>query len=287
MPELPEVESIRRGLARARLRAPIAGVWRSDKLLRTGAQWRREQLHLLVGARPDKLRRRGKFLIWELSSTEGEALGMLVHLGMTGRLSVVEHVAPKVAHTHVCVRFADDRELRFEDARRFGGVVVRPRQELWHTSPLADLGPEPLVRGFGGAHLAARAERSIRALHEVLLDQRVVAGVGNIYAQEALFVAGLNPLLQACRLEASAWKRLAEAIQVVLQQGLTHGGTTLRDYRDAEGRRGRNQERLAVYGRAERPCLRCGATLRGYVRGGRSGAYCPSCQPTSRHRRIG
>lgn len=285
MPELPEVESIRRGLRRARLVAPIVDVWRSDKPLRTGAHWRREHLDLTVGATPLELARRGKFLVWSLEGSRGP-VGVLVHLGMTGRLGVARPSDPIEPHTHVRVRFADDRELRFVDARRFGGFVARPWPDLLSLPPLRELGPEPLARGFDGQVLEARAGASARALHDVLLDQSVVAGVGNIYAQEALFVAGLPPLCRARRLLPSAWSRLATAVRTVLRQGVTHGGTTLRDYRDADGRRGRNQDRLAVYGRAGAPCMRCGTTLRGYTSGGRSGAYCPSCQPSS-GRRIG
>lgn len=285
MPELPEVESIRRGLARARLTAPIVEVWRSDKALRTGAHWRREELELAIGATPRQLTRRGKFLVWSLDGSRGP-VGVLVHLGMTGRIGIAKRGDPLEPHTHVRVRFADDRELRFVDPRRFGGMVARPLHDLVASPPLSTLGPEPLARGFDGEVLQARAGRSARALHDVLLDQSVVAGVGNIYAQEALFLAGLPPLCAARRLLPSAWSRLADAVRVVLRQGVTHGGTTLRDYRDAEGRRGRNQTRLAVYGRTGEPCVRCGTTLRGYVSAGRSGAFCPTCQPSARRRRV-
>lgn len=286
MPELPEVESIRRGLVRARLHAPIVDVWRSDKPLRTGAHWRREQLEQLVGATPQRFRRRGKFLLWTMRDATDAELGAVVHLGMTGRLIVTTLDDVIEPHTHVRVAFADGRELRFVDPRRFGGMVARPLHELMTLPPLAELGPEPLSSRFDGAVLAARGGRSTRALHDVLLDQRVVAGVGNIYAQEALFLAGLHPLARASRLRASAWERLAIAVREVLEQGLRLGGTTLRDYRDADGRRGRNQDRLAVYGRSGQPCLRCGAILRGYVVSGRSGAYCPREQPAVRGRRI-
>ena len=285
MPELPEVESIRRGLARARLAAPIVEVWRSDKALRTGAHWRREQLELAVGATPKSLGRRGKFLVWSLEGARGP-VGVLVHLGMTGRLCVTRRDEALEAHTHVRIRFADERELRFIDPRRFGGVVARPLADLLASPPLSTLGPEPLARGFDGTVLEARAKGSARALHDVLLDQSVIAGVGNIYAQEALFIAGLHPLHAARRLLPSAWSRLAEAVRTVLKQGVSHGGTTLRDYRDADGRRGRNQDRLAVYGRAGAPCLHCATTLQAYTSAARSGAYCPTCQPRGRRRRI-
>ena len=279
MPEMPEVETLRRSLVRARVRAPIRDVWRSDKALRTGETWRKESLRSLVGATPLRLTRRGKFLLWTLRSADDERLGWLVHLGMTGRFLVTRGDAPLEPHTHVVVHLdGDDRQLRFVDPRRFGGMRVAPLATLRADKPLCDLGPEPLARDFGGDMLAARAGRSKRALRDVLLDQRVVAGVGNIYMNEALFEARLHPLAKAHRLRAAAWQELAVAVQSVLQRGLDNRGTTLRDYRDAQGRRGDNQHALAVYGRAGEPCTACASPLRGVAVGGRTTTYCPQCQ---------
>lgn len=287
MPELPEVESVRRSLARARLRAPIEAVWRSRKPLRIGAAWRDERLELLQGATPQRWERRGKHLIWRLHREDDEALGWVVHLGMTGRVEVARAGQPRASHTHVELRLADDRVLRFVDPRRFGGVKARPWSALHAEAPLGEMGPEPLGKGFDGACLEAAAGASRRALRDVLLDQRVVAGVGNIYAAEALFVARLHPLLPAYRLRTSAWERLAAAVREVLEQGLRNGGTTLRDYVDAEGKAGSNQQALWVYGRAEQPCRVCGATIQGFSHGGRTGAFCPEDQRRPRARRVG
>lgn len=287
MPELPEVESVRRSLGRARLRAPIEGVWRSRQALRIGALWRDERLELLRGATPWRWERRGKHLLWRLRDPQGEALGLLVHLGMTGRLEVAQAGEPRALHTHVELRLGDDRRLRYVDARRFGGVRARRWADLQGEEPLCGLGPEPLGRDFDGARLEDAAGRSRRALRDVLLDQRVVAGVGNIYAVEALFVARLHPLLPAYRLERSAWDRLAAAVRQVLEQGLRNGGTTLRDYVDAEGNAGSNQGALWVYGRAEQPCRVCGEPVEGFVHGGRGGAFCPVDQRRPRARRVG
>lgn len=286
MPELPEVESVRRSLSRARLRAPIEAVWRSEQALRIGAAWRDERLDQLRSATPQRWERRGKHLIWRLQGGDGDALGLLVHLGMTGRVEVARAGQPRALHTHVELRLADDRLLRFVDARRFGGVRARPWNELLAQAPLSEMGPEPLGKDFDGARLEATAGRSRRALRDVLLDQRVVAGVGNIYAVEALFVARLHPLLPAYRLATSAWDRLAAAVREVLEQGLRNGGTTLRDYVDAEGNAGRNQQALWVYGRAERPCRVCGAEIQGFSHGGRTGAFCPVDQRRPRARRV-
>lgn len=286
MPELPEVETVRRSLDRAGLQAPVRSVWRSEHALRTGSHWRDERLSLLRRASPQGWERRGKHLLWRLTARDGGALGLLVHLGMTGRLEVARRGDPRALHTHVELRFGDDRCLRFVDARRFGGVRARPWDVLLAEPPLDALGPEPLSAAFDGAHLHAAAGRSRRALRDVLLDQRVVAGVGNIYALEALFLARLHPLMSATRLRASAWDRLAGTVRRVIEQGIDNGGTTLRDYVDAEGNAGRNQGALWVYGRAGQPCRECGAPLVGFTLGGRGGVLCPHDQARPRGRWV-
>jgi len=273
MPELPEVESVRRGLIEARISAPIASVWRSESALRMDGD-----LVALIGALPGAVGRRGKYLLWEMA-TPRAALGLLVHLGMSGRFGVARSSEPRVKHTHFVLRLADDRELRFVDARRFGGFMVGEAATLKAQPPLGALGPEPLDDGFDGALLASRLGASERCLRDALLDQRAVAGIGNIYAIEALFLAGLNPLTPARSLRASAWARLAEALKNVLNLGIANGGTTLKDFRNVTGEVGRNQDDLKVYGRGGAPCPRCGAPLRGFVQGGRSGVFCPSDQP--------
>jgi formamidopyrimidine-DNA glycosylase len=286
MPELPEVESVRRSLMRKRLLAPVRSVWRSELALRTGHAWQDERLALLRGATPQRWERRGKHLLWQLVSRSGEALGLLVHLGMTGRLDVVRAGDARPPHAHVELWLEDDRVLRFVDARRFGGVRARPWDTLLAESPLCELGPEPLAAGFDGERLRAAAGASRRPLRDVLLDQRVVAGVGNIYAIEALFRARLHPLLPAERLAPSAWERLAVAVREVLEQGLRNGGTTLRDYRDADGNAGSNQNTLWVYGRAGEACRVCGAAIEPFVLGGRGGAFCPQDQRRPRSSMI-
>jgi formamidopyrimidine-DNA glycosylase len=194
--------------------------------------------------------------------------------------------AQRPPHTHVELRLEDDRVLRFVDPRRFGGVRARPWAVLLAEPPLCALGPEPLSPAFDGERLRIAAGQSRRPLRDVLLDQRVVAGVGNIYAIEALFRARLHPLLPAQRLAPSAWDRLAAAVREVLEQGLRNGGTTLRDYRDAEGNAGENQNALWVYGRAGEPCRACGEPIERFELGGRGGAFCPHDQRRPRTRRV-
>jgi formamidopyrimidine-DNA glycosylase len=201
---------------------------------------------------------------------------------MTGRLTVLPPESELAPHTHVVITLRGGPALHYVDARRFGGLHVDFDVRLAAVGPVAELGPEPLAKGFDGAMLAERAGRSKRVLRDVLLDQRVVAGLGNIYVSEALHLAGLPPFARAAELRASAWGRLALAIREVLTQGIRNGGTTLRDYRGSRGEQGRNQDSLRAYGRAGLPCFGCGSTLRAHVHAGRSGVHCNRCQPARR-----
>jgi formamidopyrimidine-DNA glycosylase len=289
MPELPEVESVRRGLVAARVRAPITAVWRSPEQLRIGADWKREheQLEILRGATPKQVRRRGKYLLWHMTGADSaEELVLLIHLGMSGRCGIADAAQPRVAHTHLILDFDDHRQLRFVDPRRFGGLRAGPVAAIYETEPIASLGPEPLDRGFDGQTLAASLGRSNRALRDALLDQRAVAGIGNIYAIEACFDAGLHPLLPARRLAPSAWQRLAAALIAALRRGIDNGGTTLKDFRNVTGEVGRNQDDLRVYGRAGQPCPRCATALLAFVHQARSGVLCPRCQARPRARLV-
>ncbi|MCA9681912.1 MAG: bifunctional DNA-formamidopyrimidine glycosylase/DNA-(apurinic or apyrimidinic site) lyase [Myxococcales bacterium] len=280
MPELPEVESVRRGLVRARLRGPVTRVWRSRQQLRIGAQWKRanERLNCLLHATPGPIRRRGKYLIWHMDGADGTPLALLIHLGMSGRCGVARPEQRRVDHTHLILDFEDGRQLRFVDPRRFGGLRAGPRREIYDSDPISGLGPEPLSRGFGGPMLEAALGRSVRPLRDALLDQHAVAGIGNIYAVEACFEAGLDPRRPAARLSSRSWGRLADAVQLVLRRGIDNGGTTLKDFRNVVGDVGRNQDDLRVYGRGGQPCPTCGRKLRDFISGGRSGVLCTRCQ---------
>ena len=286
MPELPEVESVRRGLTSAQLTAPVSSLWRSEFKLRIGKHWAVENLECLRGARPGEVGRRGKYIVWSFQGREDETLGLVIHLGMSGRCGVTTQAQPRVLHTHLALGFADGRELRLVDPRRFGGLRAGPLTEILGSSPIGDLGPEPLEPGFTGELLEARLGRSARPIRDALLDQEAVAGLGNIYAVEALFLAGIHPLVAARRLHRSAWDRLAAAVITVLRSGIENGGTTLKDFRNVVGEVGRNQDDLKVYGRAGLPCPRCGSPLVGFVSGGRSGVLCPQDQPRPRTRLL-
>ncbi len=287
MPELPEVETVRRGIAAAGLTSPVLEIYRSPLKLRTGAHWRREGLLKLVGATPGEVGRRGKYLIWEFAGRSGEALGLLIHLGMSGRCGVVATGDPQAKHTHVAVRFTSGQELRFVDPRRFGGVRVDALEAILNSPPVGNLGPEPLDPGFDGEVLRRRIGSSKRVIRDALLDQHAVAGIGNIYAIEALYRARIYPLVAARRLRAGAYSRLAAALVDVLTAGIENGGTTLKDFRNVVGEVGRNQDDLRIYGRAGESCPGCGATLEAAVHGGRSLMWCPVEQPRPRTRWVG
>ncbi|MEZ4369041.1 MAG: bifunctional DNA-formamidopyrimidine glycosylase/DNA-(apurinic or apyrimidinic site) lyase [Kofleriaceae bacterium] len=273
MPELPEVETVRRTLAPA-LGAVIAGVTTSGKPLRLGQAVPRAALRKLVGARITALRRLGKYLLVDTD----RPTSVLVHLGMSGRFRVQAGAEPRAPHTHVVLALADGRELRFSDPRRFGQVDVLTRGAERAHPALARLGPDPIAEVLTGAHLHARARGRTTALKAFVLDQEIVAGVGNIYASEALWTVGLRPTRRAGSLSAPQAKRLAQAIHAVLTHALEHGGTSLRDFVDADGASGEHADYLQVYGRAGQPCPRCGRPIRRSVLGGRATFACAGCQ---------
>jgi formamidopyrimidine-DNA glycosylase len=271
MPELPEVETIVRSL-RPRLEgATIEAVWTSGLPLRLA---RPLDARLLArtcrGARIVRVRRRGKYI---LIHTDEQA-GVLVHLGMSGRLRLHEAAEAREKHTHVVWTLAGGRELRFVDPRRFG--LVQAAAALDTLPELTLLGPDPLAELE--APVLARALAGSRApIKAFLLDQSRLAGLGNIYVCEALFRAGVHPASPAKRASGRS-EALVAAIRAVLEAGIANRGTTLRDYVDGEGGAGQNQNTLLVYGREGEPCRTCGAIIRRRVDAARSTFFCPRCQ---------
>lgn len=273
MPELPEVETVRRTLAPA-LGATIASAWDSGMGLHMARKPPRARLKALVGATITKLRRHGKYLLIDTDTDKT----LLVHLGMTGRLLVVPAIAPRAAHTHVVLGLGA-RELRFTDARRFGQIDVLDRADERSHEGLAVLGVDGLVGDWGGDYLfAASRKKKNSLLKAFVLDQSVIAGVGNIYASEALWRAKLRPSARAGKLTAKSAAALAAAIREVFERALTKGGTSLRDFVAADGREGKNAHYLWVYDREGAPCPRCKAKIRRTVHQGRATYYCPTCQ---------
>ncbi len=276
MPELPEVESVRRALVRQRLRGiSIARVRGSGKPLRLGkpapivALGRATRGRAITG-----LRRLGKYL---LIDTDGPH-AILVHLGMSGNVLVTPRRTTWAAHTHVVLELADGRDVRFVDPRRFGLVDLVARATERAHPCLAVLGPDPIAETVGEGHLWRRAEGKKGPVKTFILDQRVLAGVGNIYASEALWLARIPPTLAAGKLGAARARALTVAIDEVLRFAIDNGGTTLRDFVGADGEPGTNGEYLLVYGRDGEPCLRCSARIRKTVLQGRATYACPTCQ---------
>ncbi len=275
MPELPEVETVRRGL----LPVLEGRVIERAEIRREGLRWpfppRMEAR--LAGARVTALRRRSKYILADLST--GETL--LLHLGMSGRLLISEPPHPPLTrHDHVVLDIEGGARVAFNDARRFGMMDLVATETAHEHRLLASLGPEPLGNGFHEAGLAAALAGRRTPIKSALLDQRIVAGLGNIYVCEALFRAAIHPGRQAGRIAAARIARLVRAIRDVLAEAIAAGGSTLSDYRQADGELGYFQHAFRVYGRAGAPCTRpgCGGTIRRIAQGGRSTFYCPQCQ---------
>jgi formamidopyrimidine-DNA glycosylase len=226
----------------------------------------------VAGQRIVRVGRRAKYLLLELESGT-----LLLHLGMSGNLRAVPAATPRVRHDHFDLVLDSGLALRFNDPRRFGSLLYTRDQP--HEHPLlADLGPEPLSAAFDAEYLYRITRRRRVALKQLLMNSRLVVGVGNIYASEALFRARLRPGRAAGSLSREDAARLVRGIRTVLRQAIRAGGTTLRDYLSADGAPGYFRQRLYVYERRGKPCRRCGSPIRAVTQGQRSTYYCPSCQ---------
>lgn len=285
MPELPEVETVRRGLEPVLAGARLTRVRQNRPDLRFPFPDR--FVARLEGATVERIERRAKYLLAALSTGET----WVTHLGMTGRFTldggapgVFEAAAPiagKHEHMSLCaVRGATATRLGFADARRFGFMGLIPTDEVGAHPWFAGLGPEPLGNGFSGAHLAGAFAGKTQTVKVSLLDQRIVAGLGNIYVCEALYRARISPLTPAGKVSRPRLETLAAVVREVLADAIAAGGSTLKDFANAEGGQGYFQHRFDAYGREGRPCLGegCGGVIRRIVQGGRSTFYCPSCQ---------
>jgi formamidopyrimidine-DNA glycosylase len=286
MPELPEVETVRRGLLSSLEGHVVTHVLARRPDLRFPLpEHFRERLE---GARVLHLRRRAKYMLAELST--GETLVM--HLGMTGRFEIAEHgrtltpgafalngsAAPK--HAHVVLDTDAGRRLTFFDARRFGFMGLIRSDRLDEHPWFKGMGPEPLGPDFSAAALDEALDGRTQAIKTLLLDQRIVAGLGNIYVCEALHRAGISPLRAGGKVSRPKLGALVEAVRAVLEEAIEAGGSTLRDFQAADGSLGYFQHRFGVYGREDEPCLKpgCRGVIRRKVQGGRSTFYCPEHQ---------
>jgi formamidopyrimidine-DNA glycosylase len=277
MPELPEVETLKRDLLPELSGRTINHVWISPNAPRL-VQGMPVQLFVdsLLGRRVTGMSRRGKYLVIELD----DATSLIVHLRMTGQLLVVDPASDPDAYVRARFWLDDGRELRFRDVRKFG--------TMWHVpdsqSVVEKLGVEPLSHEFTSPVLRAVFARRAAPIKAVLLDQHVIAGLGNIYADEALFFARVHPLTPARDLSAKKVEAVREGAVRALEQALGNRGSSFRDYVDSQGRPGGNREHLWVYKRTGLPCLNCGRPIVRTVAGGRSTHYCPNCQRRSRRR---
>lgn len=273
MPELPEVETVKRSLESHLVGEKITGI----EIYYGGIIKEPESAlfrSLIVGKEIRSLTRRGKYLLCELS----EGLTLVIHLRMTGRLYLTDPQQLVEKHTHIIFRLSGGKELRFHDTRKFGLIYLVPTGCWQPIGGLFSLGPEPLEEAFTLAYLQEKIRDRKTRLKNFLLDQRFIAGIGNIYADEILFVAGLHPERPVETLTAKEVERLYHAIRSLLQAGIEHRGTSFRDYVDGMGARGGFQNKLKVYGRGGEPCERCGTRLVRSVVAGRGTVFCPCCQ---------
>ncbi|HKT74407.1 MAG TPA: bifunctional DNA-formamidopyrimidine glycosylase/DNA-(apurinic or apyrimidinic site) lyase [Steroidobacteraceae bacterium] len=270
MPELPEVETTRRGIEPHTVGKRIVSLDIHDHRLRWPVA--RDLPVEVAGQRIVKAGRRAKYLLIELESGT-----LLLHLGMSGSLRVLPADTPRLVHDHFDLVLDSGNTLRFNDPRRFGSLHYTKDDPRGHRL-LADLAPEPFDPAFDGEYLWRITRRRRVAIKQLLMNSKLVVGVGNIYANEALFRAKVRPRRPARTLSRAEAARLARGIRTVLTMAIRVGGTTLRDYVGADGAPGYFRQKLYVYERAGKPCRNCGTTIRQLTQGQRSTYYCPTCQ---------
>ncbi|MEW6133901.1 MAG: bifunctional DNA-formamidopyrimidine glycosylase/DNA-(apurinic or apyrimidinic site) lyase [Pseudomonadota bacterium] len=269
MPELPEVETTRRGIEPRLKGKTLEAIEVRDGRLRWPVPANLDAR--LAGRKLLSIKRRGKYLLFDFGG-----LFLIVHLGMSGSLRFVHRDEPPAAHDHVDWLFCGGKMLRLRDPRRFGAVLLS--EDPASHPLLAHLGPEPLTADFDARHLYAACRGRKTGIKNLIMDGKVVAGVGNIYACESLFCAGIRPGRTAGRLSRAACAKLAAAIKSTLQSAIDAGGSSLRDYVAADGELGYFQLHARVYGRAGLPCKVCGTPIKRLISGLRSAYYCPMCQ---------
>ena len=273
MPELPEVETIRRGLEPQLVGRAITDVRVRQPQLREvvdASALQREAVDRAITA----VHRRAKYLLMRLHPDRV----LMIHLGMTGRLSVGPLARQDAPHDHLIFGLGDDLELRYNDARRFGMCWITTDAQLAAHPRMRHLGPEPLSPDFTADYLRERARGSRRPIKNFLMDATVVVGVGNIYASECLYLARIRPTREVGRMRPQHWRRVCDAVRQVLETAIEHRGTTLSDYVDSAGREGGFQNQLSVYGREGEACAQDRRRIVRIVQAGRSSYYCPGCQ---------
>lgn len=279
MPELPEVETIKKGLS-----PYLEKAWIKEVIIRQGQlRWPitsgmsgRVSLQQIL-----TLSRRGKYLLIHLNDG-----AIIIHLGMSGTLRyLAEYNPPQSPHDHVDIVLADNAVLRYHDPRRFGAILWCEGDPLAHPL-LRTLGMEPLSPQFTGHYLERRACNRRLAIKLFIMDNKVVTGIGNIYATEALFLARIHPTTPVSLLSPNQWQHLVDVIRQVLQAAIQQGGTTIKDFTNSEGKLGYFVQRLQVYGRDKLPCLVCGQPLQSMRLGQRATVFCNGCQPCVQNRSV-
>jgi len=270
MPELPEVETTCRGIAPHVTGHEISRVIVRNRELRWPVARKLEDT--ITGQTIHAIRRRAKYLLFTLDTGT-----LILHLGMSGSLRIVNAIVPPGKHDHLDIVFRHFKTLRFTDPRRFGSVHWTVRDPLRHRL-LRELGVEPLGEELNGDYLFGQSRGRTVAIKHFIMDSHIVVGIGNIYASEALFMAGINPKRAAGRISRSKYDLLAQVIKEVLLDSIAAGGTTLRDFVNGEGKPGYFRMHLNVYDRAGLPCISCRVPIREIRQGQRSTFYCPKCQ---------
>lgn len=269
MPELPEVETTLRGVSPYLVGRVVREVIVRDKRLRWPIP---DSIHELEGQRIKAGTRRGKYMLFE--SAKGT---LLLHLGMSGSLRIADPETPWKKHDHLALTTDRGKQIRLHDPRRFGAALFIEGDPQSHPL-LCDLGPEPLSDDFTTAYLHSRCKQRSAPIKAVIMDSHVVVGVGNIYACEALFMAGIHPDKAACKVSKPRLTKLVTAIREVLAASIEMGGTTLRDFVNEKGEPGYFKQTLRAYDREGEPCLTCGIKVKRVVMSNRSTFYCPKCQ---------
>ncbi len=269
MPELPEVETTRRGIIPYIDQKIVSEVVVRQPKLRWPIP---DEIQDMVGQKIESVKRRGKYLLLETSKGT-----TLIHLGMSGSLRVVDASTPAEKHDHIDIVIESGKAIRLHDPRRFGSVLWTTRNPLKHKL-IRSLGPEPLSDDFNADYLYQASRGRKVSIKQFIMNGHVVVGVGNIYACESLFRAGISPKRLAGKVSKARYKKLLEVIKEVLVLAIEQGGTTLKDFVQAEGKPGYFQQKLNVYGRKGEPCLQCDSTIKQITQGQRSTFYCATCQ---------
>lgn len=273
MPELPEVEVVRQGLTRTLVGRRILHCRISGKKLRKPVPLKKIEAQL-VGSRVTAVERRARYLLIRLDN--GSLL--IVHLGMTGKLGVFSRSHPARPHDHLCFQLDNGQELRFNDVRRFGFVEVLTPGEAAETDPFSVLGLEPLGEEISAGYFEEKARGKSKAVKNFLMDNAIVVGIGNIYANEILFAGSIHPAAPAGSLSLKQWQKIVTQSRIILQRAIDRGGTTIIDFESESGKPGYFQLELAVYGKAGQPCPRCRTPIKRQVMAGRATYFCDRCQ---------